>query len=42
MTNVEDQEESIENIKPKPNKVIKEGLITEEEVTAILFEGRAA
>ena len=39
---VVDRKENIERIKPKLDKVIEEGLITEEEVKIILYEGRPA
>jgi uncharacterized protein len=39
---VVDRKENIERIKPKLGKVIEEGLITEEEVKIILYEGRPA
>jgi len=35
-----DKKENIENIKPKLDKIIKEGLITEEKVKIILYEGK--
>ncbi|MGM0510388.1 MAG: DUF190 domain-containing protein [Thermoplasmatota archaeon] len=34
-----DKEENIERIKPKLDNIIKEGLITEEKVKIILYEG---
>ena len=37
---VTDKKENIEKIKPKLDKVIKEGLITEERVKIILYEGQ--
>ena len=37
---VVDRKENIERIKPKLDNVIEEGLITEEEVQIILYEGR--
>ena len=37
---VVDRKENIERVKPKLDKVIDEGLITEEEVKIILYEGR--
>ena len=37
---VVDRKENIERIKPKLDDVIEEGLITEEEVKIILYEGR--
>ena len=37
-----DRKENIERIKPKLNNVIEEGLITEEEVKIILYEGLPA
>ena len=37
---VVDRKENIERIKPKLDNVIEEGLITEEEVKIILYEGR--
>ncbi len=39
---VVDRKENIERIKPKLDNVIEEGLITEEEVKIILYEGRPA
>ncbi len=36
---VADKEENIERIKPKLDAIIKEGLITEEKVKIILYEG---
>lgn len=36
---VADKEENIERIKPKLDDIIKEGLITEEKVKIILYEG---
>ena len=39
---VVDRKENIERIKPKLDKVIEEGLITEEEVKIILYEGSPA
>ena len=39
---VVDRKENIERIKPKLDNVIEEGLITEEEVKIILYEGRSA
>ena len=38
---VVDRKENIERIKPKLDNVIEEGLITEEEVKIILYEGRS-
>ena len=37
---VVDRKENIERVKPKLDDVIEEGLITEEEVKIILYEGR--
>ena len=37
-----DRKENIERIKPKLDNVIEEGLITEEDVKIILYEGRPA
>jgi PII-like signaling protein len=37
-----DRKENIERIKPKLDNVIEEGLITEEEVKIILYEGPPA
>ena len=37
---VVDRKENIKRVKPKLDKVIDEGLITEEEVKIILYEGR--
>jgi len=39
---VVDRKENIERVKPKLDDVIEEGLITEEEVKIILYEGRPA
>ncbi len=39
---VVDRKENIERIKPKLDNVIEEGLITEEDVKIILYEGRPA
>jgi len=39
---VVDRKENIERIKPKLDDVIEEGLITEEDVKIILYEGRPA
>ncbi|RME54443.1 DUF190 domain-containing protein [Candidatus Woesearchaeota archaeon] len=39
---VTDNKENIERIKPKLDKVIKEGLITEEKVKIIFYEGNKA
>jgi PII-like signaling protein len=38
---VVDRKENIERIKPKLDDVIEEGMITEEEVKIILYEGRS-
>ncbi|MBT3923677.1 MAG: DUF190 domain-containing protein [Nitrospina sp.] len=38
---VVDRKENIERIKPKLDNVIEEGLITEEDVKIILYEGRS-
>ena len=40
MVEVVDRKENIERVKPKLDDVIEEGLITEEEVKIILYEGR--
>ena len=38
---VVDRKENIERVKPKLDDVIEEGMITEEEVKIILYEGRS-
>ena len=37
---VVDRKENIDRVKPRPGKIVKEGLITEEEVKIVFYEGK--